>query len=298
MNNVKVENDNVGRILITNLFISKTYNKSSFCFIKSDFLSAFSYWVVLQSPYDTPDINDALKAFNDYISEKVFMDGDVPVKLSYEDLNNIINSKVFESIPEIEILNHAKIPVKGDFLFVDRYSEIKPDYDFIDLGALARNIFYMLIREKITSGFVEMDYVKTEESKEADQIKDVEKFDINISDNREVLSYDESFSEIMKKCLEESPGMMEFDSFCDTRVNKKMIDVLRDLASLKKFYESKITLFIKVIDDLLQKRTGMHLERVDITIDSQKSHKVGTKTIEEFLFIESEINFSKDNLGL
>ena len=55
----------------------------------------------------------------------------MPVKFAYEELSEIVNDKVFESIPEILALN-----------------EMKPD--FIDLGALARNVFFMILRQYIT----------------------------------------------------------------------------------------------------------------------------------------------------
>ena len=65
-------------------------------------------------------------------------------------LDKLISGKVFETIPQIEKLNHPKIDTGNDFLFVDRYTSIPADYDFIDLGALAHNIKYMLMRQYIT----------------------------------------------------------------------------------------------------------------------------------------------------
>ena len=53
-------------------------------------------------------------------------------------------------ITEIEKLNHAKKEMEGFIASCSRYHKTKPDYDYIDLGALARNIFYMILREKIT----------------------------------------------------------------------------------------------------------------------------------------------------
>ena len=134
---------------LTNLDITTNYKDKEFWFMRSDFLGAFAYWAVAQSPYDTPDITPALKAFNDYISGKIQSN---PVKFTYSELQEFINEKVFESIPEIEKLNHPKIDVGQKINFCDRYSQPKPDYDFIDLGALARNIFFMLMRESITHG--------------------------------------------------------------------------------------------------------------------------------------------------
>lgn len=134
---------------LTNLDISVHYRNKEYWFVKSDFLAAFTYWVIKQSPYDVPDITKAINAFDNYISTK-FIDK-LPVKFSYEEVQNIINENVFESIPEIEILNHKRNELLGKQ--VNQYMDTKnPDDDFIDLGALARNIFYMLLREYITQG--------------------------------------------------------------------------------------------------------------------------------------------------
>ena len=50
----------------------------------------------------------------------------------------------------IEKLNHAKIKQKGFIASSSRFHKTKPDYDYIDLSALARNIGYMIMRTQIT----------------------------------------------------------------------------------------------------------------------------------------------------
>ncbi|MCP4493244.1 MAG: hypothetical protein GY820_38970 [Gammaproteobacteria bacterium] len=136
---------------LTNLDISTHYRDREYWFMKSDFLAAFSYWVVAQSPYSTPDIGPALKAFEKYVD--VFLipkDRHLPHRFTYEGLSESLTEEAFETIPEILALNSPKIGTGGKHIFVDRYSTPDPDHDFIDLGALSRNIFYMLLRENIT----------------------------------------------------------------------------------------------------------------------------------------------------
>jgi len=116
--------------------------------MQSDFLGAFAYWIVTQSPYPTPDITEPLKAFHKYITT-IVKDGDV-LEANQDRIWEIINEKIFESIPEIEKLNHAKIEQKGFIASSSRSHKPKPDYDYIDLSALARNIGYMIMREQIT----------------------------------------------------------------------------------------------------------------------------------------------------
>jgi len=135
---------------LTNLDISTHYRNRKYYFMKSDFLGAFACWVIRQSPYDTPDITEPMKAFGEYVNMR--FEKDIPEKFTYDELSEFINDNVFESIPEIEKLNHAKIEIDGFIVSSSRFHKTKPDYDYIDLSALARNIFYMLLRENITQG--------------------------------------------------------------------------------------------------------------------------------------------------
>jgi len=133
---------------LTNLDISTNYRDNKFYFMKSDFMGAFAYWVVVQSPYDVPDIRSPLTAFSNYIDEKYPTLYKIPELFSYDDLKNFINADIFESIPEIKILNKPKISSgKG---YENRYNKPSPDYDFIGLSALAGNVFFMILREAIT----------------------------------------------------------------------------------------------------------------------------------------------------
>jgi hypothetical protein len=93
-------------------------------------------WAILQSPYLVPEgLTDALIQFNNaFVSEDFF-------ETNCRDLISRIK-EVFDDCPVILSWNVAK---KGNGnTFVDRYSKLNPDYDFIDLGALARNIAHSL----------------------------------------------------------------------------------------------------------------------------------------------------------
>jgi len=135
---------------LTNLDISTHHREGTRWLSKNDLLSSFSYWVVRQSPYDTPDITPALTAWDANLSA-VFPSADMPVEFSYEKLAAMITEDVFQSIPEIEKLNHRKNGRDG-MSFCSRHGGPSPDDDFIDLGALARNVFFMIMRESITQG--------------------------------------------------------------------------------------------------------------------------------------------------
>jgi hypothetical protein len=134
---------------LTNLDISTHYKDRKYWLMRSDFNSAFAYWVVYQSPYDTPNITPSLIAFGKYIAT-IIPEREV-VNFSYTELSEILSEKIFEKIPEIEALNHRKNDRDGNG-FCSRYEQPNPDDDFIDLSALSRNIFYMILRNSITNG--------------------------------------------------------------------------------------------------------------------------------------------------
>jgi len=116
---------------LTNKDISEQYIDIELWLMPSDFLGAFAYWVTAQNPNKgILEVKPSLLAFKDSIVP-AFKNDLLPEKFTYDRLQEYVNDKAFEKIPEILALN-----------------EMKPDY--IDLGALARNVFYMILREYIT----------------------------------------------------------------------------------------------------------------------------------------------------
>ena len=120
---------------LTNRYISINYSDIELYVLPSDFLGAFAYWVVAQNPNDNLiDINPSLLAFKEYVFSQ-FVNPSIPEKFTFKLLQDIISEDVFEKIPAILDLN-----------------KLKPD--FIDLSALARNVFYMILREHITQHMI------------------------------------------------------------------------------------------------------------------------------------------------
>lgn len=131
---------------LTNLDISTDHCHVEMHLMRGDFTGQFARWVVQQSPYPCPDLAESLVAFDAYVLE--LMDGEEVKKFTYHELNLAITEEVFEKIPAILALNVAKHGSE-DIVFCSRYDEPHPDHDFIDLGALARNIFYSMVRSHI-----------------------------------------------------------------------------------------------------------------------------------------------------
>ena len=92
---------------LTNRDISDNYIGCEFWIFRSDMLAAFSYWVTTQNPNDTFISDKPTKAYSDYITP-FFENLKVPQKLSYEKLSEMIDEKVFVTIPEILELNEMK----------------------------------------------------------------------------------------------------------------------------------------------------------------------------------------------
>ena len=136
--------------VLTNRDIKEQYSKIELHLIKPELLGTLASWLIQQSPYDCPNITKAVKAYDKFLSVK-FDTVDAVKKFTYKELSDYISEEVFESIPEIEIFNHSK---KGDDIgFIrssSRYHKTKADYDFIDLSALSRNVFYSICRNNIT----------------------------------------------------------------------------------------------------------------------------------------------------
>ena len=72
-----------------------------------------------------------LNAYTKHLQQKYFKTKDTVREFTYDRLEAFISEDIFIAIPEVMALN-----------------EMQPD--FIDLGALARNMFYMICREQIT----------------------------------------------------------------------------------------------------------------------------------------------------
>jgi len=146
MNNSVIEtNERFDKL--TNLDISTHYNEREYWLMRSDFIGAFAYWIVSQSPYDAPKIDNALSSFSEYICG--IIEDDTPKLFKCSEIESLVTEDILESIPEIEAFNHRKNG-RGGTGFCSRYDKPDPDDDFIDLGALARNITYMVMREHIT----------------------------------------------------------------------------------------------------------------------------------------------------
>jgi hypothetical protein len=131
---------------LTNLDISEQYRNIEMYMMRKDFTGQFARWVVEQSPYAVPDIGPALSEFDAYIMLEV-MGGEEVKKFTYDELNKIISEETFESLPYVLALNTAKVTSGPGY--ANRHNTPHPDYDFIDLSALARNIFYSIVRHHI-----------------------------------------------------------------------------------------------------------------------------------------------------
>lgn len=114
-----------------------------FLFNKNDILSGVAKWGVAQSPYHRPEKLEVVLDKLNKILDPLFTEKDAYgnwLHLSYEDLIEFI-FKHTTSIPEFVAWNEPKINAGPNFIASSsRYHTTKPDYDYIDLHALARNV--------------------------------------------------------------------------------------------------------------------------------------------------------------
>jgi len=118
--------------ILYNKDIAEQYNNITLHLMLSDFRGAFICCAIRQDTVGFEDlIVHALHSYTMYLRHKYFMTTSTVVKFTYSELENEISETTFASIPAILSLNKTKP-------------------DFIDLGALARNMFFMICRELIT----------------------------------------------------------------------------------------------------------------------------------------------------
>ncbi len=130
---------------------------------KNDIISAMSYCAVRQSPYTFPkNLQIALQSLSDKIDEKLIFESSVKQNVkSYKEVDNdqlynLIKDLVY-STPEIAIWNLTQYELDKGFtdpdddnrpilgLIVGRGVNPQPDYDFIDLDALVRNVTNLIL---------------------------------------------------------------------------------------------------------------------------------------------------------
>ena len=113
--------------------------KETFTTSKREILGEIARWAVRQSPYHRPDnLEVVLDKMNELIKDIV----DYPEV--DEQILKVLISRL-KQIPEFVAWNERKNGNQSAYAFVDRYSEIEPDNDFIDLDALIRNVVHAII---------------------------------------------------------------------------------------------------------------------------------------------------------
>ena len=102
--------------------------------VKSVLIGHFGMWAIRQSPYLLPkELEKSIQEF----SQLLEFDDTAFIKTTYINLEKIVGDAILKS----GIITSWNVPKKGTGnVFVSRYDKPEPDYDFIDLDALARNV--------------------------------------------------------------------------------------------------------------------------------------------------------------
>ena len=119
---------------LTNQAISANFGDIKMRLMLNDFRGAMAYWLASQQINTSIKIgiDKPLNAFTKYMQQKYFKTESSVIEFTCEQLKNLVSEDVFIAIPELMELNE----IEGK--------------DFYDLGALSRNVFYMILREQIT----------------------------------------------------------------------------------------------------------------------------------------------------
>lgn len=107
------------------------------CVSRHSVLGHLAMWAVRQSPYCYPEgLSKGIAEFEENYTPPEYQ------KMSINQLETFIKEAIAKS-PTILAWNNPK-KGKHTMVFTSRYDSVKPDYDFIDLAALARNIKHSL----------------------------------------------------------------------------------------------------------------------------------------------------------
>lgn len=115
---------------LTNKDIVDNYQNIELILSKKDFTSALAYWINRQNHVEL-NLDKPINAYSAFLDTTKFFNEHEFIKLKYDDISALVSDSIFESIPEIMELNQTTP-------------------DFICLGALSRNVFFMILRESIT----------------------------------------------------------------------------------------------------------------------------------------------------
>jgi hypothetical protein len=141
--------------LLCNRDISQGYQGCAFWLYRSDIIAAFAYWIVKQSPYEVPYITRVLQELDRYVKDQFPGKNEVPVRCTYQELHQKILRGGWSNLPCMCKLSTPKRVSEDPIIFISEGTNLDPAEDFIDLYALAKNVFYAIMREEITTGSIE-----------------------------------------------------------------------------------------------------------------------------------------------
>jgi len=117
-------------------------------FLKSVVVGHFAMWATRQSPYLCPD--DFAVGIEEFNGALVFEDGvAIDDQLYVETTCGELETSVCKALSKCETVMSWNVPMKGaqKYVVVSRYHQPHPDYDIIDVHALARNVAHSVWTE-------------------------------------------------------------------------------------------------------------------------------------------------------
>lgn len=115
---------------------------------KKQLLGFVAKWAVMQSPYHRPEnLEVVIDKFHESI--KAHFENEYCIKfIDSRSLEKFIEEHLLK-IPEFVGWNERKNGNKSPYSFISRYDQPNPDDDFIDLGALTRNVANDITRDQV-----------------------------------------------------------------------------------------------------------------------------------------------------
>lgn len=111
---------------------------------------AFAMWAIRQSPYVVPyGLEQSVSDMAALLRENAVFTDDMS-ELSIDEIETVL-CECFDKMPIVLAWNNPKSGVPKPFCEYAHTGSYDPDYDFIDLDALARNISHTLIMEQLVN---------------------------------------------------------------------------------------------------------------------------------------------------
>lgn len=135
--------------------------------------SALAYYAILQSPYPCPDkLQEVIEYLHGELQKRVTWNDLGWSELSDEEIKKILFDILYDKgVEPFDAWNRSRKGPESGVLFTTRYDgPLHPDFDFIDIDALLRNTWLLIVRTRRRKNESRNDEFDTVRNSESDKV--------------------------------------------------------------------------------------------------------------------------------